>query len=353
MSWRWTLLSTVEASSIWFEKSIMVQLTYLKALALAQREEMARDDKVFILGQDVRADMFGTTTGFAEIFGPDRLIDAPICEAGMTGVGAGAAMVGLRPILDFTCASFLYPAMDQIINIVAKSRYLYGGQARLPLVMRAVMLYQGGKAAQHSDRPYSMFMNMPGLKIVVPSTAYDAKGLLKSAIRDDDPVMFFEDSSLWTTKSDIPDEECLVPIGKGIVRQEGHDVTIVAIGATRLVVEKASAVLEREGISVEIIDPRTLVPLDHELIVSSVAKTGRLVIADVSFDTCSAASQIAAVVAERAFHHLRGPIVRVTTAQTHIPFSQMLEPQLYPSPERVVNAVRETLRSVEEARSCR
>lgn len=321
----------------------MAQKTFLAALSDAQREEMQRDSRVFLMGEDVRCNMFGATDGYIEEFGIDRVLDTPISEAGMTGVAAGAAMVGLRPVLDYTCATFLYPAADQIINTIAKTRYLYGGQASVPLVLRCVMFYGGSLAAQHSDRPYSMFLNVPGIKVVVPSNAYDAKGLLKAAIRDEDPVLFFEDSALWTSKSEIPDEDYIVPLGKGVVRREGSDVTVVAIGATGRMAEAAAQELAAEGVSLEIIDPRTLAPLDYDLILSSVRKTGRLVVADVSFDTCSAASQIAAVIAERAFAALRGPIVRVTTAQTHIPFSPAIEKQLYPSAQRIVAAVRASL----------
>ena len=188
----------------------MAQMTFLAALSAAQQEEMRLDPRVFLMGEDVRCNMFGATDGYIAEFGIDRVLDTPISEAGMTGVAAGAAMVGMRPVLDYTCATFLYPAADQIVNTIAKTRYLYGGQASMPVVLRCVMFYGGSLAAQHSDRPYSMFLNIPGLKVIVPSTAYDAKGLLKAAIRDDDPVLFFEDSALWTSRSEIPDRKSVV-----------------------------------------------------------------------------------------------------------------------------------------------
>ena len=320
----------------------MPKLTYLQAIQAAQFEEMQRDKNVFVMGEDVQCNMFGTTTGMIEAFGEDRVRDTPIAEAGMAGVAAGAAMVGMRPIVDFTIAPFLYPAYDQIISIIAKSRYLYGGQAKVPVVLRANMIYGNGNAAQHSDRPYPMFMNMPGLKIMVPSSAYEMKGLMKTAIRDDDPVMSFEDAMLWSASSDIPDDEYLIPFGKANVARAGTDCTIVAIGAMMLHATAAADELAQDGVLCEVIDPRTVAPLDFATILESVAKTGRLVIVDVAFGTCSAASEISAVVSDEGFWDLRAPIVRVTTENTHIPFSAA-ETQLYPSKDKVVAAVRRTL----------
>ena len=320
----------------------MPKLTYLQAIQAAQFEEMQRDKNVFVMGEDVQCNMFGTTTGMIEAFGEDRVRDTPIAEAGMAGVAAGAAMVGMRPIVDFTIAPFLYPAYDQIISIIAKSRYLYGGQAKVPVVLRANMIYGNGNAAQHSDRPYPMFMNMPGLKIMVPSSAYEMKGLMKTAIRDDDPVMSFEDAMLWSASSDIPDDEYLIPFGKANVARAGTDCTIVAIGAMMLHATAAADELAQDGVLCEVIDPRTVAPLDFATILESVAKTGRLVIVDVAFGTCSAASEISAVVSDEGFWDLRAPIVRVTTENTHIPFSAA-ETQLYPSKDKVAAAVRRTL----------
>lgn len=317
--------------------------TYLQAIRDAQFEELQRDPNVFLMGEDVRCDFFGTTSGMIEAFGPDRIRDTPISEAGIAGFAAGAAIVGMRPIVDFTMSTFLYPAMDQIISIVSKSRYLYGGQARVPLVFRSNMIYGNGNAAQHSDRPYAMFMHNPGLKIMVPSSAYDMKGLMKTAIRDDNPVLSFEDAQLWSSKSEIPDEEYLIPFGVAEVKRDGSDCTVVAIGAMVPLSLGAADDLAREGISIEVIDPRTLSPLDMTTILESVAKTGRLVIVDVGHGRCSAASEIAAVVSDEAFWDLRAPIVRVTTADTLIPFSPALERGLYPTREKVVAAVKRTL----------
>lgn len=320
----------------------MPKLTFLQAIQAAQFEEMNRDDSVFIMGEDIEANMFGTTTGMLEAFGNDRVRDTPIAEAGMAGVAAGAAMVGMRPIVDFTISPFLYPAYDQIISIIAKSRYLYGGQAKVPVVLRANMIYGNGNAAQHSDRSYPVFMNTPGLKIIVPSSAYEMKGLLKSAIRADDPVLSFEDAALWSSTSEIPEEEYLIPLGKANIERPGRDCTIVAIGAMMNHARAAADELVEDNVSCEIIDMRTVAPLDTATVLESVSRTGRLVIVDVAFGTCSAASEISAVVSDEGFWDLRSPIVRVTTGNTHIPFGTA-ETHLYPNKDKVVAAVRRTM----------
>lgn len=321
----------------------MRKLTFLQAIGEAQREEMRRDPRVFIMGEDVVYNVFGTTAGFPDEFGLERIRDTPISEAGFVGAAAGAAMVGMRPIVDLTIATFAYPAMDQIVSIIAKSTYLYGGQAKVPLVIRMCMFYGNSNAAQHSDRPYPMFMGIPGLKIICPSTPYDMMGLLKTAIRDDDPVLSFEDGTLWTSSSEVPDDELLVPFGKADIKHPGSDVTVVAIaGAVRHALAAAQE-LQKEGISVEVVDPRTLVPLDRATILESVHRTGRLVVADIAHRTCGAASEISAIVAEDGFWDLKAPIVRVTTPDTHIPFSPPLEQPLYPNKERIARAVRHVL----------
>ncbi len=319
----------------------MPRKSFLEAIRDAQFEEMKRDPRVFMMGEDLASNLFGATTGFIEAFGIERVRNTPISEAGFIGAAAGAAMVGMRPIVDVTIASFIYPAMDQLISIISKSRYLYGGQARLPLVLRLSMFYGNSTAAQHSDRPYPMLMAVPGLKIVVPSNALDMKGLLKSAVRDDDPVLCFEDSGLWSSKMEIPDdEEFLVPLGRAEVKREGRDVTVVAIAACVAQALAVAAELAKEGVSVEVVDPRTLVPLDVQTILESVRKTGRLVIVDPAHRTCSAASEIAAVVAERAFDALRAPVLRVTAPDTHVPFSPPLEARIFPGKSGIADAIR-------------
>lgn len=321
----------------------MHEVTYLQAIYEAQREEMRRDPRVFIMGEDVVLNMFGTTAGFVEEFGEERVRDTPISEAGFTGVGVGSALVGMRPVVDYSIASFMYVAMDQLISMAAKCTYMYGGQAKVPIVFRAGMFYGGSNAAQHSDRPHPMFMNIPGFKIIMPSTPYDVKGLLKSAIRDDDPVICFEDDTLWFSKGSIPDEEYTIPLGKAEIKREGKDVTVVGIAGGVTLALAAADELANAGISIEVIDPRTLVPLDKNLILQSVSKTGRLVVVDPAHKTCSAASEISAIVAEESFWNLKAPIQRVATADVQIPFSPALEPLLYPSKEKIVAAVQKTL----------
>jgi pyruvate dehydrogenase E1 component beta subunit len=323
----------------------MTQLSYLQAIQAAQLEEMKRDERVFIMGEDIVCNVFGTTTDFVKMFGRERVRDTPISENGFVGAAAGASMVGMRPIVDVTFSSFLYPAMDQIASVIAKSRYIYGGQARLPLVVRSCMFYGNSNAAQHSDRPYPMLMNLPGLKIIVPSGPRDAKGLLKAAIRDDDPVFCFEDATLWTTKEDVSDDpDFLVPIGQAAVKREGTDVSIFAIGGAVPLALAAANELAAEGISAEIVDPRTLCPLDREAILKSVRKTGRAIAVDPAHMTCSAASEIAATIVEGAFASLRAPVLRVTTPDTHLPFSPAIERPLYPSKQRIIAAARSVVR---------
>ncbi|MGE3744554.1 MAG: alpha-ketoacid dehydrogenase subunit beta [Sphingomonadaceae bacterium] len=319
----------------------MARMTFLQSIHAALFEEMARDDRVFIMGEDVRANVFGTTTDFISKFGLERVRDTPISENGFIGAAAGASMVGMRPVVDLTISSFLYPAMDQVVSIIAKSRYIYGGQAQLPLVVRSCMFYGNSNSAQHSDRPYPMLMNVPGLKITVPSGPRDAKGLLKAAIRDNDPVFCFEDGTLWTGREEVPDDpDFLVPIGQADVKREGTDVSIIAIAGAVPLAMAAAKQLAADGISAEVVDPRTLVPLDREGILRSVRKTGRAVIADPANMTCSAASEISATIVEHAFASLRAPVIRITTPDTHVPFSPSIEKALYPTTPRIVAAVR-------------
>jgi acetoin:2,6-dichlorophenolindophenol oxidoreductase subunit beta len=322
------------------------QLGFLQAINRAQTEEMTRDDSVILMGQDLRANVFGAAAGALDAFGPSRVRDLPLAEAGSIGVAAGAAMAGLRPIIDLTVASFVFGAMDQFVSQLAKARYMFGGQATLPVVVRAALYYHGGTAGHHADRPYPMFMNMPGLKIILPSTAPDLLGLLKSAIRDDNPVLCFEDANLWGRKGRGPIPEAadhIVPLGQAAVRRTGTDVTIVGIGLGSFLALQAAEELAADGISAEVIDPRTLVPMDWPTILESVTRTGRLVVVDPANRTCSAASEIAARAVEDCFSALRGPVTRVTTDDIHVPFSPALEKQIYPTKDKVVAAARRAL----------
>jgi len=315
-----------------------VQMTYLEALVQAQIEELERDDRVIMMGEDI--DVYGDGK-LMQRFDATRIWNTPISETSFTGVGIGAAIAGLRPIVSLGIASFVYLASDQIINQAAKLRYMTGGQVRVPIVFRCCMYYGSSLAAQHSDRPYPVFMNIPGLKIVSPTSPSDIKGLLKSSVRDDDPVLFVEDTKLWSMKGDVPtNPDHLVPIGKADVRRGGTDVTIVAIaGAMRPALEAVKA-LALEGVSAELIDPRTLKPLDMETIMASVAKTGRLVLVENAHRTGNVSAEIASDVCERILDQLKKPIVRLCAPDVHVPFSPGLEATLYPSKEDIVVAVR-------------
>jgi acetoin:2,6-dichlorophenolindophenol oxidoreductase subunit beta len=317
------------------------ELTYINAIIEAQREEMLRDDRVILIGENI--DIYGCAPLF-DSFDTRRLRNVPISEGSFTGMGIGAALTGLRPIVDLTIASFVYLASDQIINQAAKLRYMTGGQLTVPIVFRACTYYNVSNAAQHADRPYPFFMNVPGLKIVAPATPADMKGLMKSAIRDDDPVLVFEDINLWTRKERVPtDTDFLVPIGRADIKRAGSDVTIISVAGCLSAALAAAEALAQEGISAEVLDPRTLVPLDVDTLLASVAKTGRVVIVDNSHRTGSVASEIAAEIGERGFGHLLAPIQRVTTPQVHIPYSAVLEKPLYPSKASIAAAVKRIL----------
>ena len=325
------------ASSTTHNPATHVRRSYLDAIVDAQIEEMERDERVIILGEDIS--IYGSGK-LLERFDSSRIWNTPISETSFTGVGIGAAITGLRPIIDFNIASFMYLASDQIINQAAKLRYMTGGQVQIPIVFRVCMFYGMGLAAQHSDRPYPLFMNVPGLKIISPTTPADVKGLLKAAVRDDDPVMLFEDTKLWTSKGDVPtDPDYVLPIGKAAIRQAGHDVTIVAISGAMRAAADATAALATEGVSVELIDPRTLKPLDMDTIVNSVAKTGRLVLVENTHPVANASAEIAANVAEMAFEHLKRPILRLSAPDIHVPFSHALEDNFYPTKQRIIDAV--------------
>lgn len=327
----------------------MTVMSYLGAIGAAQREAMEADPRVIIMGEDVEANVYGTMGGgksradkgdFLQMFGAARIRNTPISEEVMVGAAAGAAMTGLRPIVDLSYSSFLYMAMDQFVNQVAKNRYMFGGQASLPVVFRSAMFFGLNTGAHHSDRPYPMFMNVPGLKIMVPATPSDAKGLLRTAVDMDDPVLSFEACILWGLKEDVQDGEFRIPFGVARTHREGSDVTIVGISTGVHAALQAAQKLEAEGISAEVIDPRTMVPLDSDAILNSVGKTGRLVIVDPAHTTCSAAAEISAIVAEKAFDSLKAPIIRVTTPDTQIPFSPAIEKQLYPDTAKTMAAVK-------------
>ena len=317
-------------------------ITLTQALNEAMREEMGRDERVFIMGEDIQHGVYGASAGLFAEFGAERVRDCPLSENAFCGAAVGAAAVGMRPIVE-SAACFMWVAMDSLISQAAKMRYMFGGQVNLPIVYRTSLYYDGSMAAHHSDRSHPIFMNIPGFKVAFPSNAYDAKGLLKAAIREDDPVVFFEDRTVLGARAYVPEEEYTVPMGVADVKREGTDVTIVAIGGMVPRALKAAETLDREGVSAEVLDPRTLVPLDKKAILDSVAKTGRLITVDMAHKTCSAASEIAAIVAMEGFWSLQAPIQRLATANVHIPFSPSLEPLCYPTAESIAAAARVTL----------
>jgi len=318
----------------------MSTISYFEAIFQAHQEEMMRDENIVLIGEDIS---LYTRAGIMDGELESRIFSAPIAENGFTGMGVGAALTGLRPVVDLTIASFVYLAMDQIVNQAARLRYMTGGQSSVPIVFRASMWHNASNAGHHSDRPYPMFMGVPGLKVIVPATPYDVKGLLKAAIRDDDPVIVFEDNSLWFQMGEVPDEDYVVPIGVADIKREGTDVTLITIGSTQKDSLAAAEVMATEGISVEVIDPRTLSPLDTDTILDSVAKTGRLVIVDPANRTMSAATEISAIVSEEGFDSLKKPVLRLTTPDVVIPFSPALEKPLYPGQDAIVAAIKKLL----------
>jgi acetoin:2,6-dichlorophenolindophenol oxidoreductase subunit beta len=321
----------------------MPQINFVQAINQAITEEMERDPLTFLMGEDVVLGAFGATRGLFEKFGATRVRNTPISEAGFVGAAVGAAMAGTRPICEVEFASFFYCAFDQVCNQAAKLRYMSGGQARLPLTFRAVFGAMGGAAAQHSETVYAQFLSVPGLKLVVPSGPSDMKGLLKTAIRDDNPVIVFEHGALGRLREEVPDGDHLVPLGQAAVKRAGEHVTLVAIGAMVPKAMKVADKLAKESISVEVIDPRTLIPLDEAAILASVEKTNRAVIADEGHLRGGAASDIAAIIAEKGFDYLDAPIKRVTSLDVPIPFSPPLEKAAVADEGRIETAIREVV----------
>ncbi len=322
----------------------MPEMNFIQAINTALAEELRHDPKTFMMGLDIWVGAFGATSGLTDEFGAERILNAPISEAGYAGAGVGAAMAGMRPIVEIEFASFFYCCWDQVCNQAAKLRYMSGGQADMPITFRAVCGAVGSAAAQHSETVYSQFMSVPGLKIVVPSGAYDMKGLLKSAIRDNNPVLVFEHLKLGRNKEEIPEEEYLVPIGQAAVKREGSDVTIIAIGYMVSQALKAAKALEEDGISAEVIDPRSLIPLDEETLLSSVAKTHNVLVVDEGHLRCGAAAEISAVIADKGFDSLDAPVKRLAAPDVPIPFSPPMEKFVLPNDKKISATVKEMLR---------
>lgn len=328
------------------ERYSMAEITYREAVVRALDEEMARDENVIFFGEDVgkAGGVFKVTPGLWEKYGNDRVRDTPISENAIIGAGIGAAITGMRPVVELMFADFAAVTLDQIINQAAKMRYMSGGQIKVPLTIRAAQGAGAGFGSQHSQCCETWFMHAPGLKVVVPSSPADVLGLLKASIRDDNPVVFLEHKSQYTDKGEVPDHaDHIVPLGVANIVREGSDVTLVAVQNMVKVAKAAAEELAKEGISCEIIDPRTLVPLDVDTIVSSVKKTGRLVTVEEAIRAGGWGAEVATQVTENAIWSLEGPVVRVTMEAGIVPFSAPLEAQLLPNKERVIAAVRKVM----------
>ena len=321
--------------------------TYAQAIKEVTAEEMRRDENVFVMGEDVEVlgGIFGCTRGLADEFGADRVRNTPISEAGFVGAGLGAACAGMRPVVELMYMDFALVALDQIVNQVAKTRYIFGGKAKIPLVIRGQQGVGRGNAATHSQSLETLFVHFPGLKVAMPSTPEDAAGLLRTAIRDDNPVIFIEHKALYINKGEVPDDpDFCIPFGKAKIVREGSDATVIA---THTYVQKAVDIAEKlwkeEGISVEVIDPRTLVPFDKETVINSVKKTGRAVVVHEAHKVCGVGAEIASIIQEEAFQYLDAPVIRLGAKQCPLPFNLGLENAVVPQPEDIYRAVKKSL----------
>ncbi len=336
----------------------MAKKTYRQAINEALRQEMARDADVVIIGEDVAGGqggsagvldayggVMGVTKGLVGMFGPERVIDTPISESAIIGMAVGAANTGLRPVAELMFVDFLGVCFDQLFNQAAKVRYMFGGKAKTPMVMRSMIGAGLCAAAQHSQTLHPIFTHVPGLKVIMPSGAYDAKGLLIEAIRDDDPVIFLEHKALYEQIEEVPDEPYTIPFGEANIILDGGDVTVVALSNMVHVALAAARSVAKDGVRAEVIDPRTTSPLDEDTILESVAKTGRLVIVDESPPRCSLAADIAALAVTKAFRDLKAPVEMITAPHTPVPFAPSLERLYIPGADAVTQAVRRVLQS--------
>lgn len=321
----------------------MRELRYLPALKEAIYQEMGADESVFVLGEDVRHSLRGATKGLLEKYGENRVIDTPISEAAFTGMATGAAMAGLRPIVEYQISALIYVSFDQLINQAMKLPYMMGGQGSIPVTYMVIGSgARNGLAGQHSDHPYP-FMVHAGMKTVIASTPYDMKGLMISAIRDNDPVMIFAPAKVLALKGVVPEESYAIPFGQADIKRQGSDITVAAVGHLVHDALKVAELLANEGISLEVFDPRTLLPFDKTTLLESVAKTGRLIVLDDSNRTCGFASEVSAIVAEEGFSYLKAPIKRVTRADVPVPFNVAMENFVVPTQEDLIRAVRQIL----------
>jgi pyruvate dehydrogenase E1 component beta subunit len=323
----------------------MATMTFAQALNNAHKLEMQRDPNIYVAGEDVGVygGIFGVTGGLLDQFGDKRVRDTPITESAIIGTAVGAAAAGLRPVIELMFVDFIGVALDQLYNQAAKMKYMFGGKAKLPITLRTTCGAGMGAAAQHSQCLEAWFMHIPGLKVVMPSTPYDAKGLLISAIRDDNPVVFLEHKMLYGTQGEVPEESYTIPLGKADIKREGKDITVVA---TAMMVGRALSAAEKlagNGISLEVVDPRTLSPLDEQTILNSVKKTHRLLIVHEEVKFAGSGAEIAAMVAEKAFDYLDAPIVRIGAPFTPVPFSPPLEQEFIPSEEKIIQAAKKMM----------
>jgi pyruvate/2-oxoglutarate/acetoin dehydrogenase E1 component len=325
------------------EGSAVRELTFAEAVNEALAEEMRRDERVFLIGEDVAeaGTPFKVLTGLVQEFGPERVIDSPISEAGISGIGVGAAMTGMRPVVDIMFGDFLTLTMDQVANQAAKVHYMSGGKLRVPMVIRTTLGATRRSAAQHSQSLHAWVSHVPGLKVALPSTPYDAKGLMKAAIRDDGPVVVFEDKMDYQTRGPVPDDDYVIQLGVADVKREGGDVSIIATSSMVRIALAAAELLEADGIAAEVVDPRTTSPLDTEALIASASKTGRAIVVDEGYRRYGVTAEIASVIAEGAFYHLDAPIRRLGAMDVPIPFSPALEDLTVPTPELVAATARE------------
>jgi pyruvate dehydrogenase E1 component beta subunit len=322
------------------------ELTFVEAIREALAEEMRRDEAVVLLGEDVAAagGIFKASAGLLEEFGPQRVLDTPISEAGIAGVAVGLALTQMRPVVEIMFGDFTTLTMDQMVNQAAKAHYMSGGKLAAPLVMRTTMGAGRRSAAQHSQSLYAWFCHIPGLKVAIPSTPYDAKGLLKSAIRDNNPVIFFEDKMMYQLKGPVPTEEYTIPLGQADIKREGEDITIIATSSMVHVALKAADQLAGQGISAEVIDPRSLFPLDAETLIASAKKTSRVIVIDEAYRRYGVTGELAATVAEGAFYYLDAPVRRLAALDTPVPFSPALEDLTIPNEALLVKTALELVR---------
>src|SRR6056297_167035 len=343
---KWTCMSTATSSTRWPEERTMREITLSQAVNEALAEEMRRDERVFIIGEDVAeaGTPFKVLAGLVEEFGTGRVVDTPIAEPGFMGIAVGAAMTGTRPVVDLMFGDFIFLIMDQLCNQAAKTHYMSGGKLSVPLVLRTNMGATRRSAAQHSQSLHALVAHIPGLKVALPSSAYEAKGLMKTAIRDDNPVVIFEDKLMYQDKAPVPEEEFLIPFGEANIKREGSDITLIATSSMVQVCEAAAEILAKEGIEAEVIDPRTIVPLDEDTLIASAKKTSRVIVVDEGHQSFGITGEIASRINEKAFYHLDAPVQRLGAMDVPVPFSPALEDLTVPTAEIVAERARQAVR---------